>query len=289
MLAVDFGGTKVEAALVQDGVVLPGTRARRPTGAAASSDDLVAAVTGAVTEALGDRRVAAVGIGSAGPLDVARGLASPLNIPAWRDYPFVALVESLVPGARVELAIDGLAITLGEVRYGAAQGASNVMGMIVSTGVGGGLVLDGRGIHGTTGNAGHIGHVSIAGAVDPCACGRLGCLEAVASGPNSVRWAQSQGWEGSTGEDLAASDDPRARAAIERSARAVGQAIATTSALADLDVVAIGGGFSHSAPDYIDLVREGAADGFPFVRKTRIVAAGLGADAPLIGAAAIVA
>jgi glucokinase len=98
----------------------------------------------------------------------------------------------------------------------------------------------------------------------------------------------AQGWEGSTGEELAASGDPRARAAIERSARAVGLAIASASALVDLDVVAIGGGFSRSAPDYLDLVRAAAAEGFGFVRATRIVAAGLGDEAPLIGAAALV-
>ncbi len=190
------------------------------------------------------------------------------------------------------LAIDGLAITLAEARYGAGRGYANVMGMVVSTGVGGGLVLDGRGISGASGNAGHIGHIQVAGFDDDCACGRQGCLEAVASGPSSVRWARAQGWEGATGEELAAaasatSPDARARAAIERSARAVGLAIASASALVDLDVVAIGGGFSHSAPDYLDLVRAAADEGFGFARATRILPADLGSEAPLIGAALV--
>jgi glucokinase len=287
VLAVDFGGTKVEAALVTGGILVEGTRTRHSTGPDRTAAELDAAVAEVVRGALGSSTVSRVGIGSAGPVDTVRGLASPLNVPAWRDHPFRDVVAALVPGATVHLAIDGLAITLAEQRYGAGRGSQNVMGMVVSTGVGGGLVLDGRGIEGASGNAGHIGHIHVSGFDDPCACGRSGCLEAVASGPNSVRWARAEGWEGSTGEELAASSDPRARAAIERSARAVGLAIASASALVDLDVVAVGGGFSRSAPDYLDLVRVAADEGFGFVRATRIVPAGLGDEAPLIGAAAL--
>lgn len=287
MLAIDFGGTKVEAALVADGALVPGSRSRRPTGPAASAEELDDAVRAVIAEARGDVAVTRVGIGSAGPVDTVRGLASPLNVPAWRDHPLRDVVAAEVPGAEVALAIDGLAITLAEARYGAGRGSSNVLGMVVSTGVGGGLVLDGHGVSGASGNAGHIGHVQVSGFDDACPCGRRGCLEAVASGPSSVRWARAQGWTGSTGEDLAASDDPVARAAIERSARAVGLAIASASALVDLDVVAIGGGFSHSAPDYLDLVRAAADEGFPFVRATRILPAGLGGEAPLIGASLV--
>ena len=292
MLAVDFGGTKVEAALVADGALVPGTRSRRPTGPTASAAELDDAVRAVVAEALGGQRVDAVGIGSAGPVDTVHGLASPLNVPAWRDHPLRDLVAAAVPGADVVLAIDGLAITLAEARHGAGAGSANVLGMVVSTGVGGGLVLDGRGITGASGNAGHIGHVQVAGFDDACPCGRRGCLEAIASGPSSVRWARAQGWTGATGEELAssaASGDATARAAIERSARAVGLAVASASALVDLDVVAIGGGFSHAAPDYLDLVRAAADEGFAFVRATRILPAALGGDAPLIGAAALAA
>ena len=287
VLAVDFGGTKVEAALVADGRLVEGTRTRRPTGPDRTAAELDAAVAEVVRGALGSGSVTRVGIGSAGPVDTVRGLASPLNVPAWRDHPLRDLVADLVPGAEVVLAIDGLAITLAEARYGAGAGSANILGMVVSTGVGGGLVLDGRGISGATGNAGHIGHIQVSGFDDRCPCGRLGCLEAIASGPSSVRWAQARGWAGATGEDLAASGDPRARAAIERSARAVGLAIASASALVDLDVVAVGGGFSHAAPDYLDLVRAAADEGFGFVRATRIRPAGLGGDAPLIGAALV--
>ncbi|MEO8528637.1 MAG: ROK family protein [Pseudolysinimonas sp.] len=291
VLAVDFGGTKIEAALVVDGVLIPGTRFRETTGAVKTAAELDDAVRSVVTQALGDRTVTAVGIGSAGPVDASRGVVSPLNVPAWRDHPLVPLVATLVPDVPITLAIDGLAIALAEHRYGAGRGAKNLLGMVVSTGVGGGLVLDGRGFAGTTGNAGHIGHIEVAGFTDACPCGGYGCLEAIASGPSAVRWAQANGWAGSTGEELgtaASSDaaDPVARAAIERSARAVGQALASATGLLDLDVIAIGGGFSHSAPDYLDLVRaEFTGRLWEFVTKVRIVPAGLGNEAPLIGAA----
>src|ERR1700733_788340 len=100
------------------------------------------------------------------------------------------------------------------------------MGMIVPPGLGGGLILHGNTVSGPTGNAGHIGHVEVAGFDDPCPCGGTGCVEAVASGPHTVQWAQLQGWNGTTGEELGQSyreGDEVAIAAIERSGRAIGQ------------------------------------------------------------------
>ncbi|MDX2026562.1 ROK family protein, partial [Microcella sp.] len=234
-----------------------------------------------------------VGIGSAGPIAGTTGDVSPLNLPAWRNYPLGDLVAELVPGLPVTLRMDGICIAVAEVWMGAAQGETNVMGMIVSTGVGGGLILGGRVIAGPTGNAGHIGHVAIAGFVDVCACGASGCLEAIASGPRTVAWARENGFTGESGEELAAASaagDSVARAAIERSATAVGRAIASASALVDIDVVAIGGGFSHVSDDYIDLVGAAVAhhSDFGFVTKTRVVASGLSGDGPLVGAAALV-
>lgn len=300
-LAVDLGGTKVEAALVEsDGTLVPGSRHRRPTGATATSDELARSVTEAVQDAVAalvtarrDDRVIGVGIGSAGPLVGSDGRVSPLNLPAWRGYPLGDLVASLVPDVPVVTRIDGIAITLAETWVGAARGETNVMGMVVSTGVGGGLLVDGRTIAGPSGNAGHIGHVQVAGHDERCACGARGCLEAIASGPRTVAWAKREGWQGETGEDLAASaaaGDPVARAAIERSATAVGQAIASTSALLDLDVVAIGGGFSHVSDDYIDIVARTVAghSDFGFVTSTRVVRSGLSGEGPLIGAAALI-
>lgn len=297
-LAVDLGGTKVEAALVDSrGTVLAGTRFRAPTGRQSSSAELAASVESVVRQALAtvpeDATLAGVGIGSAGPITVQHGLVSPLNLPSWRDYPLLSLVQSLVGDVPTTLRMDGECIALAEHWVGAARGESNIMGMVVSTGVGGGLILGDRAIAGPTGNAGHIGHVEVGGFDDPCDCGGIGCVEAVASGPKTVAWAQRAGWVGATGEDLAvsyASGDEVAVAAVRRSAKAVGQAIASATALVDLDIVAIGGGFSHVSPDYIDLVREPIAGraGFPFVTKVRVVASALSGEGPLIGAAALV-
>jgi glucokinase len=295
-LAVDLGGTKIEAALVDDqGRILDGTRFREPTGRESSSEQLTERAVAVVERALaaGDGvAVAAAGIGSAGPITLEPGLVSPLNLPSWRDYPLRDLVHD-VSGLPVTLRMDGEAITLAEHWLGAAPGARDLMGMVVSTGVGGGLILGGVTVAGPTGNAGHIGHVEVGGFDDPCLCGGHGCLEAVASGPNTVAWARREGFQGSTGEDLAkayAQGDPIAVAAVRRAGRAIGQAIASATALVDLEVVAIGGGFSHVAPDLLDIVRATIAERapFPFVAKVRVVPSGLSGDGPLIGAAALV-
>ncbi len=298
VLAVDLGGTKIESALVgADGALLEGSRFRAPTGHDSDSATLEASATSVVTQTLatlppGDELIGA-GIGSAGPITVADGLVSPLNLPAWRDYPLRALVASLVPDVPVTLRMDGECITLAEHWIGAAQSEDNLMGMVVSTGIGGGLILGGRAVAGPTGNAGHIGHVEVGGFDVACLCGGTGCVEAIASGPRTTDWAQAQGWSGASGEDLAvsyAAGDPIAIAAVRRSATAVGHAIASATALVDLDVVAIGGGFSHVAPDYMDIVREAIARRapFPFVAKVRVVASGLSGEGPLIGAAALI-
>ena len=297
-LAVDLGGTKVDAALVDDrGVLLPGTRFREPTGPLLDSDQLAAAVLSVVRSSLAalppDRALAGVGIGSAGPITEEQGLVSPLNMPAWRDYPLRALVATSVPDVPVTLRMDGICIALAEHWVGAARGYDNVMGMIVSTGVGGGLILHGNTVSGPTGNAGHIGHIEVGGFDDPCKCGGTGCLEAVASGPNTARWAQAQGWTGLTGEDLAVSyrgGDSIAIEAVKRSGRAIGQAIASATALVDLEIVAVGGGFSLVTPDLFDHIRAAIARrvAFGFVTKVRVVPSGLSSDGPLIGAAALV-
>lgn len=297
-LALDLGGTKVEAALVDTtGVIYPPSRFRAPTGRAATSEGLARAVDEVITRASASlpsgTGLLGVGIGSAGPINEAEGHVSPLNLEVWRDYPLRDQVVAAVPDVPVTLRMDGICIALAEHWIGAARGYDNVMGMIVSTGIGGGLILHGNTVSGPTGNAGHIGHVEVAGFTEPCLCGGIGCVEAVASGPHTVKWAQLQGWEGSTGEQLGESyraGDTVAQRAIERSGRAIGQAIASATALVDLDLVAIGGGFSHVTPDLFTHMRAAVAERrtFGFVTKVAIVPSGLSSDGPLIGAAALV-
>ena len=299
-LAVDFGGTKVESALVTgDGELLPDSRHRAPTGRNATSDELQTAVRRVVEDALDAAPAAGligVGIGCAGPIDRARGLVSPLNVPAWRDFDLRGFVTSVLAERGLELPItlemDGVAITMAEHWVGAAQGVNDVMGMVISTGIGGGLIVGGRVITGPTGNAGHIGHVEVAGYEGEDTFGKATSLEAIASGPHTVAWARRQGFEGTKGEDLAAAyaaGDPVAHAAIERTGRAVGQAIASATALLDLELVAIGGGFSQATPDLFDVISATIAEHyFGFVRKVRVVPSGLSGEGPLIGAGALV-
>ncbi len=285
-LALDIGGTKFAAARVgSDGT--PAGEQQVPTpdvGVWAAAESLLAAVAGG-------RRIDRVGIASAGPVDALAGTVGPLNIAEWRHgFPLVDAVRSLFPGADVTLAIDGACCTLAEYRFGAGRGIDNQIGMIVSTGVGGGIVLEGRILGGRTGNAGHIGHVVVPGAEDvPCACGGFGCLEAVASGPSAVRWANARGWVGSTGMELARaakSGDDIAAAALSRSGTAIGAAIASTAAVLDLDLAVVGGGFGQAGAQLWDPMREAARRhaGLSFSRGLRVVPAMLGARATLIGA-----
>ncbi|WP_127793061.1 ROK family protein [Agromyces sp. LHK192] len=297
-LAVDLGGTKVEAALVgPDGTLEPGSRHRRPTGPAASSEDLVRAVAEAVGAAQAalppDAELLGVGIGSAGPIDLEAGTVSPLNLPVWRGHPLAADVAAMVPGVPVTLRIDGLCIALAEAWIGAGRGVGNLLGMVVSTGVGGGLLLGGEPAPSPSGNGGHIGHVEVGGFDDACACGGTGCLEAIASGPRTVAWARTQGFTGETGEELAlahAAGDPIALAAVARAGTAIGRAIASATNLVDLDLVAIGGGFSRVSPALLDHARRAVEErtAFDFARRVRIVPSGLSDEGPLIGAAALV-
>ena len=298
VLAVDVGGTKAEAALVDDrGVVLGASRHRAKTGADASSEQLASAVRFVVTQTRASLPAGAalvgVGIGCAGPIHLREGAVSPLNLPVWREYPLKDLVAALVPDLPVRLRMDGLCITLAEHWVGAGQGIDNLMGMIVSTGIGGGLILGGVTTSGPTGNAGHIGHIEVGGFDDPCACGGIGCIEAIASGPKTVAWARAQGFSGESGEDLAAAyaaADQSAVAAVARSGRALGQAIAAAATLLDLDLVAIGGGFSNVTPDLLEFAREAIAQRvqFAYATRVRVVPSALSGDGPLIGAAALI-
>jgi glucokinase len=170
--------------------------------------------------------------------------------------------------------------------------------MVVSTGVGGGLVLDGRLVEGASGNAGHIGHVVVDPDTGPeCACGGRGCLEAIARGPALVHWAQAQGWRpdqhDATAKDLAGDGTAGhaiATAAMHRAGRAIGIAIASATCLCDLEVVSVGGGLSQAGPLLFDPLEESlrAHARLGFARNVTVVPAALGQNAGLVGAAALV-
>ncbi|WP_029150292.1 ROK family protein [Microbacterium indicum] len=290
-LAIDLGGTKIEAGLVDDrGEVVAASRNRRPTGPDVTPDGLSAAVSAVVAHALdhlpASAEFAGAGIGSAGPIDLVAGTIAPVNMPGVHGFGLVEAVrDAVIAGtgwAEVDVSMrhDGGALALAEAWLGVAADARASLSMVVSTGIGAGIVVAGRPIGGATGNAGHLGQTH----ADELT------LEEIASGPSSVRWAQLAGWRGTTGEQL--SEDARrgdriARDAVVRSATAVGRALADASTLLDLEVVAISGGFSFVSDDYVDLVGRALADWavLPYARRTRVVRSGLGPDGPLVGAA----
>jgi glucokinase len=301
-LAVDVGGTKLAAAVVEPGGRLV-TWAQVPTRRDLDAEQLwrtLEVLVDQVLEAAGvdaPAGLAGVGAGCGGPMKWPAGIVSPLNLPLWRSFPLRARLQERFPGVPVRVQNDAMCLVAGEHWRGAGRGKDNVLGMVVSTGVGGGLVLNSRIIMGASGNAGHIGHV----VVDPdgpvCACGGRGCLEAIARGPALVAWAQSQGWRqgqpDATAKDLAddgAHGHPVGLAAMRRAGRALGIAIASAAHLCDLEVVSIGGGLSQAGAVLFDPLEESlhAHAKLEFVRRLGVVPAALGQSAGLVGAAALI-
>jgi glucokinase len=241
--------------------------------------------------------VRCVGIGSAGPVDTAQGTVSPVNIPAWRDFPLAERVSRhpAAGGLPVVLVGDGMAVAAAEHWLGAARGRDNALCMVVSTGVGGGLVLGGALHAGRTGNAGHIGHLVVDLDGEPCPCGSRGCLETIASGTAIARRALRDGWRpadedrsAAAAADAARAGDPVALAAYRRAAQALAAAIATTAALVEIEVAVIGGGVAQAGELLFDPLRRQLARyaALPFTRGLEVRAARLGTDAGLVGAAA---
>ncbi|MCV7100107.1 ROK family protein, partial [Mycobacterium palustre] len=192
-LALDIGGTKIAAGLADAAGALVHTDIR-PTPPGGGAEEVWAAVAATIADCLraAGGPVAAVGIASAGPVDLARGTVSPINIEGWQGFPLRDRVAALIPGAPgvpVGVCMALVCMALGEHWLGAGRGARFLLGMVVSTGVGGGLVLTGRTGTGRTGNAGHVGHVVVEEDGAPCTCGGHGCVETVAAGPWLVRWA----------------------------------------------------------------------------------------------------
>ncbi|MFF0474757.1 ROK family protein [Streptomyces sp. NPDC004284] len=296
--ALDIGGTKIAGALV-DGEGRIRVRSQRPTPAREDGETVTAAVEAVLADLAASplwASAGAVGIGSAGPVDASRGTVSPVNVPGWRAYPLVERVRKVTDGRPVTLVGDGVAMTAAEHWLGAARGHTDALCLVVSTGVGGGLVLGGRVHPGPTGNAGHIGHIPVDLDGEPCACGGRGCVERVASGPNLARRALENGWRPGPDGDVSAvavaaaahAGDPIALASYERAAQALAAGIAATAALVEIDIAVVGGGVAGAGEVLFAPLRRSLADyaTLSFVRNLTVVPAATGTDAGLLGAAA---
>lgn len=298
VVALDIGGTKIAGALVDArGRLL--VRVQRPTPAQEDAETVMKAVEAVLHElALSPLwgRSTAVGIGSAGPVDASAGTVSPVNVPSWRDFPLVSRVCQVTGALPIQLVGDGVAMTAAEHWQGAARGHANALCMVVSTGVGGGLVLGGQLHPGPTGNAGHIGHISVDLDGDLCPCGARGCVERIASGPNIARRALEAGWRpGSDGDSSAAAvaaaaraGDSVATASFVRAAQALAAGIAATATLVEIDIAVVGGGVAGAGDVLFTPLRYALRKyaTLRFVQQLTVTPALTGANAGLVGAAA---
>ena len=277
VLAVDIGGTKMAAAVV-DGTASILVEQQVPTPQGGGPEVLLAALTGVIHDVMAQAPVPpdVCGVGCGGPMTRGGETVSPLNIPGWRGF---ELRRRLAEATGIPVAVDNdaKALALGEGWAGAARGQENFLAMVVSTGVGGGIVLGGELLDGQGGNAGHVGHVIVEPDGRRCACGGRGCLEAEASGPSIAA---------AIGRSPADAPD----VIKERTGTLVGRAVASVVNLLDLPLVVVAGSVAlgFGAPFFAAAQAEmDARCRLDFARGACIVPAGLGRRGPLIGAAAI--
>jgi glucokinase len=272
-LAVDIGGTKLAVGIVTvDGDLV--SRTQVPTPAHGVWETLASLVDDQLAQTRSD--VVACGVGCGGPMSTDGQLVSTLHIPEWRNFPLHSKLSKHT-GLDTYIYNDGQALVLGEQWRGNAQGERHVIGMVVSTGVGGGIIVDGLLIRGRLGNAGHIGHIIVEPNGRQCACGSRGCLEAHASGRSIAEITGVPAAE-STAEVIALVG------------QLVGRALASVGAIVDARLAVVGGsvalgfGTPFFAAAQHELDERARLD---FISGMRVVPAGLGDSAPLIGAAAV--
>ena len=312
ILAFDFGGTKLTAALtdsqhsqVDDPRWLDLRRAFSPPDADVDYDLTTMIRLG--RELLGGQTPAAVGVSFGGPVDYAAGIVRlSHHVPGWENRPLQAVLAAEF-GASVRVDNDANAAALGEYRFGAGRGSDSLLYITVSTGVGGGWVLNGRVWRGHEGLAGEIGHT----VVDPqgplCLCGKRGCVERLVSGPYmaqdlaAVRQSQGAGAQAGEGDAalarsitgkevarLAAAGDADARRILQRSAWALGVGIGNAANLINPQLVVLGGGVTKSGAAWWQGVRQSVQETTLPEVHTAVVPAQLGDDAPLWGAVGMV-
>jgi glucokinase len=296
-LGLDVGGTKIAAGVVDSSGAVRGF-VSAPTEAERGPEDGLARLfelaRRAVARAGADwAEIGGIGIGCGGPLDSDAGvLIAPLHLPGWAGVRISELVAAEF-GRRAVLDNDATAAAAGEHRYGAGRGTRNMVYLTVSTGVGGGVILDGRLHRGPTGNGGELGHVTVDWRGRLCrGCGRRGCLEAYASGTSIAERAHEAGMSGVAAADVAAAaragEEPAARIWAE-TCEALACGITSIANLFDPELVVVGGGVSRAGEQLLAPVRElvdAQAIRHPG-RTLRIAPAGLADAVGVVGAAAV--
>lgn len=306
-LAIDLGGTELRAALVdRDGKIL--AFAAVPTQAQAGPEVVIGqieALAATVHAEAPELSILGVGIGAPGPLDPLAGIAvGPPTLAGWHDVPLADILGRRL-GLPVRLENDANAAALGEWRFGAGHGVRSLVFVTVSTGIGGGVVADGRILHGRRGLAAEIGHMTITNEGERCVCGVVGCFEAIASGTALGRRANAatSPLDGSTLRRLSANaevtgrhvveaarlQDDLALALLEEEARWLGLGFTNLLHLYSPDVLVVGGGIANGldlmAPVIGATIRQRAMRAY---RDVPVVQAQLGRHAGLVGVASLV-
>lgn len=244
-VGVDIGGTRMRAALVTKGGTII-TRSEAATPARNGPEavvDQVAILVAKVTSGVARESLTSVGVCAPGPLDTTAGMAlSTPTISGFSDYPLRDRLQDQID-LPVFLEHDGHAAAFGEWSFGAGRGFSNMVYVTISTGIGSGAIVDGRLHRGHRGMAGHVGHMTILPGGPQCACGNLGCWEALAAGPAFAILANAQGFsDGAAVFDAARGADARAQALVEQLSRYLGIGLVNLMHIFSPEVIVLGGG-----------------------------------------------
>lgn len=295
-IGVDIGGTKVAIAIVDEmGKIVE--HSIIPTDLSVPPNEMIERISTEVSTQIyksnvEQQNILGIGIGAPGPLDVKKGtLTNPPNLHGWVNVPITEMIakDFSIP---VTLENDANAAALAEKWLGAGQGNNNFIYMTVSTGVGSGIIADGKLLRGVKGNAGDIGHTVVDPSFGKCTCGQYGCLEVAASGTAIAKHGSDIiGRKLSTKEvfDLYAKSHPDMVKLIERVFRVLGVACVTLINTFDTEKIIIGGGVSNVGDVMFDTIRDYVRNYAlnPAGQKTEIIPAGLDQRAGVIGAAAL--
>jgi len=317
-ISIDLGGTKLRVALVAhdrilDRVALPTNAALGPSGICDQigqmikqlTDRLDTGPTGTpIANEIGGE-IAGIGMSCAGPINTETGTVTDIpTLPGWEGFALAATLSQRT-GLAVRVENDGIAAALGEWRHGAGQGARNMVYLTVSTGIGGGAVVDGRLLRGHRGMSGHIGHMRMAQDGPRCHCGVVGCFEALASGtaltqraldavssaasPYLASIPDDAGIDARAVIEGARAGDPHCLQLVADEAMYLGQGITSVIHMFSPERVIIGGGLSHAfdllEPGILDVIRRDALAPF---RQVPVIPAALGDNSGLMGAAALI-
>ena len=305
IVAIDFGGTNIRVAYFPTPEPPPAKHSKLPTCASDGPQAVITRIIEAIQAILpSERENLRIGVGSPGPVNPHKGLIlKAVNLPGWVNIPIRALIQEQF-GCHVAVGNDANVAALGEWRFGAGKGTSNLIYLTISTGIGGGVIMDGQLLLGAQGLGTELGHMTVEPEGPICSCGQLGHLEAVAAGPALARQATAFIETGRpsilakkldekrhlTGKDVgeaAQEGDPLAGEIIERAGEIIGRHMADLAHAFNPEVFVLGGGVSQLGPLLFEPVERSLRAHVmnpAYVEDLRVVPAALGDDAGLIGA-----